>query len=56
MTTPYSMGPLFGAARSFVLAGPAQEMLLAAATPETRWRRPCDGGAGFRVPIGDGAR
>ncbi len=56
MTTPYSTGAFPAQPGSSVVAGPAQQMLLAAATPHIR---PCDpgaGGAGFSSPLADGAR
>ena len=56
MATPYSAGAVPAQPGRSVVAGPARQMLLAAATPRIR---PCDpgaGGAGFGCPLADGAR
>jgi hypothetical protein len=56
MTTPYCTGALPARPGHFVLAGPAQHMLLAAATPQTRRCHPCERGAGVSFPLADGGR
>jgi hypothetical protein len=56
MTTPYCPGALPARPGHFVLAGPAQQMLLATATPQTRVCHSCDGGAGFSSPLAGGVR
>jgi hypothetical protein len=51
MTTPDSTRRLPAQPGSSVPAGPAQQMLLAAATTQT-----CDGAAGFSFRLAEGAR
>jgi hypothetical protein len=56
MTTSYFTGAFPARPGSSVLAGPAQRMLFAAATPQLRPCDPCARGAGFSSRLADGAR